>query len=173
MNEMNLNRDLSENVKLNISGVSSSKKSIKNSSIEKKTRGKDSGKRSKKSNRVSKEIEIKNKGIKVIESPVRSGKKKRSPGIQKYTEDSPIQEDSSKEHHEIVSLISNPNMLFNDASSIKYSADNQNMSNFSIPSLAGEGSKARFDSLDGMCYDLISAFVGDKLPSFIFVNKKV
>ena len=56
---MNLNRDLSENVKLEVSGASSSKKSIKNSSIEKKPLVKDYGKTSKKSNRLSKEIEIK------------------------------------------------------------------------------------------------------------------
>ena len=86
---------------------------------------------------------------------------------------SPINNESSKGHHEIVSLLSNPNMLFNDASSIKYSVDNQNISNFSIPSITADTMKAKFDSLDGMWYDLISAFVGDKYPTFIFVNKQI
>lgn len=59
--------------------------------------------------------------------------------------------DSSKGHQEIVSLLSNPNMLFNDASSIKYnSIDHQNMSNFSIPSITGDIMKPKFDGLDGM-----------------------
>ena len=57
----------------------------------------------------------------------------------------------SKGHQEIVSMLSNPNMLFNDASSIKYnSIDNQNMSNFSLPSLAGDIMKPSFDGLDGI-----------------------
>lgn len=86
---------------------------------------------------------------------------------------SPGKEESSKGHQEIISLLSNPNMLFNDASSIKYSIDNQNMSNFSIPSLTGDIMRPSFDGLDGMCYDLISAFVGDKFPVFIFANKKI
>lgn len=85
----------------------------------------------------------------------------------------PLKDESSKGHHEIVSMLSNPNMLFNDASSIKYSIDNQNISNFSIPSITAEVVKAKFDTLDGMWYDLISAFVGDKYPTFIFVNKQV
>lgn len=82
--------------------------------------------------------------------------------------------ESSKGHQEIVSMLSNPNMLFNDASSIKYnSIDHQNMSNFSLSSIAGEMLKPRFDGLDGMCYDLISAFVGDKFPVFVFANKRI
>lgn len=63
---------------------------------------------------------------------------------------SPIRDESSKGHHEIVSILSNQNMLFNDASSIKYSADNQNISNFSIPSITADVVKAKFDTLDGM-----------------------
>lgn len=66
-----------------------------------------------------------------------------------------------------------PHNMFNDASSIKYSQDNQNLSNFSIPTLAVETMKPRFDGLDGMCYDLISAFVGDRFPTFIFANKQI
>lgn len=98
-----------------------------------------------------------------------SALKKENKGSSKHF--SPEKEESSKGHQEIVSLLSHPNMLFNDASSIKYSIDNQNMSNFSIPSLTGEVMKPSFDGLDGMCYDLISAFVGDKFPVFIFANK--
>lgn len=107
------------------------------------------------------------------ETPVAVSKPKLSSHIQKQRSDSPIKDESSKGHHEMVSLLNNPNMLFNDASSIKYSVDNQNMSNFSIPSITGEAIKPKFDCLDGMCYDLISAFVGDKFPTFIFTNKQV
>lgn len=111
------------------------------------------------------------KKYKALESPVRSSYSIISPS--KENMESPIKDESSKGHQEIVSLLHHPNMLFNDASSIKYSIDNQNMSNFSLPSIAVESVKPRFDSLDGMCYDLIASFVGDKYPNFIFVNKRI
>jgi len=107
------------------------------------------------------------------ESPASVKNKPFSIATEKNAAESPIKAESSKGHHEMVSLLHNPNMLFNDASSIKYSVDNQNMSGFSIPSIAGEAARPKFDCLDGMCYDLISAFVGDKFPTFIFINKKV
>jgi len=162
-------------MELNISGASSSKKKIiPKSKIENKSKNKEANVNPKKINRINKEIEIKkSKESKAQKSPIKSSWQMLTPESQKSQEESPLKEESSKGHHEIVSLLSNPNMLFNDASSIKYSIDNQNMSNFSLPSLAGEGGKARFDSLDGICYDLIWAFVGDKFPTFIFVNKKV
>lgn len=154
MEDSEIRREFSDNMQLNISDTSSPKK--KASPKKTTSKRKDSNRRSKKNTRISKEIEIKqNKKMKVLKSPVRSGKKRRSPETHKSQEDSPIKDESSKGHHEMVSLLSNPNMLFNDASSIKYSVDNQNMSNISLPSLAVEGTKAGFDSLDGMCYDLI------------------
>jgi hypothetical protein len=88
------------------------------------------------------------KKYKALESPVRSSFSIISPS--KENMESPIKDESSKGHQEHVSLLHHPNMLFNDASSIKYSIDNQNMSNFSLPSIAAEAIKPRFDSLDGM-----------------------
>jgi len=163
-------------MQLNIEETSPKQKPIPKEMIEMKKMVKNSAKKSKKSSRqTSKEIEIsQEKNFKAAESPVRSSKPLLSPKEDKDNSqrESPLKDESSKGHHEMVSLLSNPNMLFNDASSIKCSVDNQNMSNFSIPSITGEPFKATFDCLDGMCYDLISAFVGDKFPSFIFVNRK-
>lgn len=105
--------------------------------------------------------------------PMKHSQSHKDRSIEKPREESPFKNESSKGHHEIVSILNNPNALFNDASSIKYSVDNQNMSNFSIPSITGDMNRASLDALDGMCLDLISAFVGDRFPTFIFVNKKV
>ena len=44
---------------------------------------------------------------------------------------------------------------------------------FNFYSVPESDSKPRFECLDGVCYDLISLFIGEKLPSFIFVNKQV
>jgi hypothetical protein len=112
------------------------------------------------------------KKYKVLESPLRSS----YPTVvspSKDTNKSSNKGECDKGRQEIVPLMHNPNMLFNDASSIKYSIDNQNMSNFSLPSIAANANKPSFDNLDGMCYDLISAFVGDRFPQFIFANKKI
>jgi hypothetical protein len=111
------------------------------------------------------------KKYKALESPLRSSYPTVSPS--KESNKSENKGEGAKGHQEIVSLLHNQNMLFNDASSIKYSIDNQNMSNFSLPSIAANANKPTFDNLDGMCYDLISAFVGDRFPRFIFANKKI
>lgn len=170
-----IKEEFSDNLKLNISQTSTKKKKIKKSKLESKPAGKEPQKRGKKGSRhMSKELEAKEeKKLKGLESPMRSSHPVINSKLNKAGNESPLKDESSKGHHEIVSLLSNPTMLFNDASSIKCSIDNQNMSNFSIPSISGEQFKANFDSLDGMCLDLISAFVGEKFPSFIFVNKKI
>ena len=75
---------------------------------------------------------------------------------------SSIKEESSRSHQEIVSMLSNPKIRFSDASSIKY-----------MNSMDGSVPKPKFENLDGMWYDLISAFIGDKFPKFIFANKQI
>ena len=164
-------KEFSYQMQLNISQGSGKKMQIKKQKVENNPDKKESKRGKKGSRQMNKEMEMKQENkYKILESPVRSG----HPVIEsKAHKESPIKDENSQEHQEMVSLLSNPNMLFNDASSIKCSIDNQNMSNFSIPSISGEPFKATFDSLDGMCFDLISAFVGDKFPCFIFVNKKV
>ena len=51
--------------------------------------------------------------------------------IANITMNSSMRNDSSKSHHEIISILSNPKMFMNEPGSWKYSNEFQNASNFS------------------------------------------